>query len=505
MKLRYYQIKAINQIKEKLKQGHKRILAVLPTGSGKSIIMGFIAKMCTDKGSKVLALMHRRGLVHQLGDRFESCGVESGKIMSQIKPELSNDVQIGTIQTYSKRIEIVNSDWDDNTFRPWEHKADLILTDESHRSLSKTFQDTLKYYSDKIVIGFTATPVLSSGVGMGNYYSAIVQPVGVQELINTGSLVPGEYFGLSAPDLSGLKIVKNDYEQGELGKRFSTPKLIGDVVKNWNDKAFGMKTLVFAMNVKHSQALVYEFCKLGVAAEHLDSKSDDEKREETLKRFRSGETTILSNVGLFTEGTDIPEIECMCIAVSTKNIGKWLQMIGRGARPYPGKKSFYVFDHGKNINEHGFYEDPIIWTLDGKKLSYKKPSPVEPKEKHKMNCKNCNRVFTGDTCPGCGTVIEHYGKKIEAIEADLKRLTQKKEKETKGHEFKRLKPAVLIGMLVSEAKRLNKKDSWVRANYKNITTHWPKTLDVRPLPATKELKSYLTYLRIKWIKSQKGK
>ena len=506
MKLRDYQQRTIDMIRSALRKGHRRVLVTLPTGSGKSIIMGNIARACIDKGSKVLALMNRRGLVFQLNDRFESCGVNSGTIMSGVESDLSNKVQIGTNQTFSRRrlFEKVNLETG-GLFKPWQHPADVVLCDEAHRSLSKSFQGTLEAYKDKVVLGFTATPALASGVGFGRYYEILIQPVGVRELIECSALVPGVYYGLSAPDLENIKMVAGDYEKKTLGERVKDPKIIGDIVENWNRIAFGKKTLVFAVNVKHSKAIVYEFNKNGIVAEHLDAHSSDEKRDEVIKRFRVGEIQVLSNVGLFVEGTDIPEIECVCLARPTKSIGVYLQMIGRGARPFSGKENFIVLDHGKNINEHGFYEDPIEWTLDGKEISYKKPVQKEKKEKHKMTCHVCSAIFTGNICPQCYTEVENYGKKIEAIEAELKKLNDIKletSEKKKVNAIKKLQPAILVGMLLFEANRLGKSDKWIRAQYKSINDRWPKNLNVRPLPATDELKSYLTHLRIKWIKSR---
>jgi superfamily II DNA or RNA helicase len=498
MKLRDYQQRTIDIIRDRLRSGIKRLIVTLPTGSGKSIIMGAIAKMCTDKGNKVLALMHRRQLVDQLSDRFEDCGVGSGIVMAGIDAELSNKVQIGTIQTYARRIGFEEYDWaTGDASRPWEHDASLVLVDECHRSLSKKFQDTLKIYHDKIVIGFTATPALSTGVSMGHYYQDLIQPVTVKELINCGALVPGVYYGLNAPDLKGIKIIAGDYEKRELDSRTNTPKIVGDIVLNWSRIAAGKKTIVFAVNVKHSKAIVHEFLRHDIPAEHLDAHSPDDKRAETISRFVSGETKIISNVGLYTEGTDIPSIECICLARPTKSLGLYIQMVGRGARPSEGKHNFTILDHGKNINEHGFYEDDIQWVLDGKELTYCKNEKRPPHEKHKMQCKICNAVFVGDTCPVCYTKIENYGKKIEAIEYELKEL--KNTREQKG--LKTYPPNVLIGMLKYEANRLGKSDSWIRANYRSLTERWPKNLDVTPIPANQDVKNMLQYFRIKYIKS----
>jgi len=449
----------------------------------------------------VLALMHRRGLVEQLGERFNSCGVESGVVMNGVEPDFEQHTQIGTIQTFSRRINYEEYDWaTQKPFKPWEHPADVILLDEAHRSLSKTFQDTLKSYENKIVLGFTATPTLSTGVGMGNYYEALIQPVGVRELINCGALVPGVYYGLPAPDLTGIRVIAGDYEKKTLSERVDDKKLIGDIVLNWSKIATGKRTLVFAVNVKHSQAIVHEFERSGIPAEHLDAHSTDEKRTETINRFKTGETQVVSNVGLFTEGTDLPEIECVCLARPTKSIGAYLQMIGRGARPNPGKRDFTVLDHGKNVNEHGFYEDPITWTLEGKKISYYKPESKFPKIRAQMECRICCAIFTGSKCPVCLTEVENYGKKIKTLEYELKQLGEVKKEKSKKKTLLNYPAAVLVGMLKSEAARLGKTDKWIRANYRELTDKWPKSLDVRSVPATQEMKGWLQYKRIQWIK-----
>ena len=487
MILRDYQDKAINQIREKLKAGHKRVLLALPTGAGKSHILGAIASRCIENGHKVLALMHRRQLVTQLSDMFKDCGVNSGIIMAGTDHSLENDCQIATMQTYNRRLKLCELE-----INKFYHNATVIMIDEAHHTLSKTYQTILGNYENKIVIGVTATPVLASGFGMGNYFDALVSPIGVGDLVKSGHLVPGVYYGPSNPDLTKVRTVMGDYHKGDLNKTMNQPQLVGDVVANWLKLGENRQTMVFAVKVSHSKALVAEFNKYGIPAEHLDAHHEDDERSDVLRRFRNGDTRVLSNVALYTEGTDIPEIGCIVLARPTKSLGFHLQMVGRGARPFDGKQNFIVLDHGGNIERLGYYEEEVEWSLDGKNLGFKKKP--KPRQKKILTCKICAALFTGPVCPICGKRVEDYGKQIEAVDAELVRLkgSSKATMEEKRKWY---------SMFEYEKRRLGKSHSWILAQYKTKFGVWPVKMDnVWPIEPNQEVKNWLTSQRIRWIK-----
>ena len=190
MELRPYQQKTVEAVRESAQNKNKNILVVAPTGAGKSHIIGNIACSAVEKGHKVLALMHRRQLVTQLAGFFRDAGIDPALIMSGEESELDNDVQVATCQTYLRRMKL--HPLKENH---WFINASVIFIDEAHHVLSKTYQKILREYEDKIVIGVTATPILSSGVGMGTFFDSIVSEVTVQELIDQEFLVPAVYYG----------------------------------------------------------------------------------------------------------------------------------------------------------------------------------------------------------------------------------------------------------------------------------------------------------------------
>lgn len=491
IQLRDYQLGLIDKVRDSIKRGNKKVLMVLPTGGGKTFIMAEIARRSVDNGHRVLAMMHRRQLVNQMSDRFNDYKIDSGIIMAGIETDLDCKVQIGTIQTYYRRLQIYD------VSNPFFVDASVIFIDEAHRSLSNTFQKTLSNYKEKIVIGVTATPCLASGKGMGKYYDDLIEGAGIQELIDLKYLVPGRYYAPSKPDLDKIKTVAGDYDKKELGIRMNKQKLIGDVFENWSRLAGGMKTVVFAVNVKHSRALCDEFVKHGVDAEHLDAHSSEDRREEVLNNLIFGNTQVVCNVGLYTEGFDYPGMECIIIARPTKSMGLWRQMVGRGLRPAPGKTECVVIDHGACVDRLGFVEDDVLWSLEGKDVAYKK-KVVRKKEKHLMTCTECHYVFTGNRCPNCGMMVADYKKKIDAFDADLVEIGKNRKKFTIEDKTE------WYGMFEFYRRQKGYNPGWTAHKYREKFGVWPRGMDgVPPIPPDNEFSNYMKHLIIKWVKTKK--
>ncbi|MDP2643782.1 MAG: DEAD/DEAH box helicase family protein [Desulfobacterales bacterium] len=200
--LRAYQEKAIEGLRQALRDGKRKVVMALPTGGGKSHIFGQVISNCLDNGKTVLWLVHRRNLVNQMADvlwrHFE---IEPGIIMAGIESHTSRPVQLCTVQTFSRRLKL--DELEKNRFYI---PADVVLIDEAHRSVSKSYRDIIDLYQDKIILGCTATPLRADQRGLGEVYDTIVDVVGVQELQKDGYLVKARYFAPSAPDLSNISI-----------------------------------------------------------------------------------------------------------------------------------------------------------------------------------------------------------------------------------------------------------------------------------------------------------
>jgi DNA repair protein RadD len=492
--LREYQQRVVEAVREKARNGKRRILVVLPTGSGKTFVAAELVRSAYDKGNKVLALMHRRGLVDQMIERFTDYNLETGCIMAGIDHNLDAQCQIASLWTYTRRLKLAEQG---NT--RFFVDAPFIIIDEAHHATNNTYKKILKQYPDSFVVGFTATPTLSDGRGLGEYFDSMVDVVSMEELLKEGNLVPGEYYGPSTPDLRSLKIVQGDYEKKGLDEKINQPKIIGDVVDNWFKQASDLQTMVFGINRKHSKALCNEFIKHGVNAEYLDANNDDEERSDVLRRFRAGDTQVICQVGLYTEGSDIPEIDALVLARPTRSLGLHRQILGRGARPRPGKEKFLVLDHGGSVKLLGYYEDEMDWSLDGRKGSCK-PKKPRKKEKTIMTCEMCKRDFTGPRCPNCGHEIKDYGKKIEAIEAELVKLNGEKvtKKYTKEEKQK------WFSMLEYIRREKGYAPGWTANQYRSRIGCWPRGMEDRLLVPDDEVNKYVIHQRIRYAKSRKA-
>jgi len=492
--LRKYQNRAIDELRQYIKMSLTKVIMALPTGGGKSIIFGKIIENALKKDKIILWLVHRRNLVYQMRDVLQEFGIECGLIMAGNESQLSYPVQLGTIQTYSRRLNL-DDRWNNRFFID----ADLLLIDEGHRSLSKTYVDIIQLYSDKIIISCTATPMRADGRGMGEVYDSIADIAGVKDLTEQGYLAPARYFVPSTPDLKGLKIKMGDYVVKELDQKINKTKLNGDIVENWLKNGEDRQTLVFCVNVKHSIAVCEEFNKRGVAAEHLDARSSDDSRDDVFQRVEDGDTRVVCNVGLYQEGLDVPNVSCIIMARPTKSMGLYRQCCGRGLRPAPGKKDVLLFDHGGVIKEHGFLEDEILWSLSGKEIAWEKPKKKESEPKPAM-CRVCSEIFFGlKACPRCGTLLKTFGKTVEGTDEELAEISSKgKRKKNKDMPWEdKMK---LMGAIKWHVAKKGYKSGWASHAYKDFFGVWPndpRVKNVAPIKPEGTIKNLLTHILIK--------
>lgn len=487
--LREYQRRAVAETRAAITPDAKRIILVSPTGSGKSWMISEIIRLALEKGNTVLWLVHRRNLVYQMRDTLQEFMVTPGIIMAGEKSDTAQKVQIGTYQTYQRRLSI-----EDGGFFI---DASLVLIDECHRSLSKSYLEVMDRYQGKVIIGCTATPCRADNRPMGSLYDKIVDVISVQELTDNGFLAKARYF--SAPvDLSKIDEVRGDYHVGQLDTRLNTPKLVGGIVENWLRIAQNRPTIVFCVTVKHSIHICEEFQKNGIAAMHLDAKSNDDERDEAFRKMESGEITVLCNVALYQEGMDCPNISCVVMARSTKSLGLYRQCCGRGLRPKKsGFQDCIIMDHGGVIEEHGLLTDEVEWTLEGKEKAWKEKKKKE-KKVSTCKCPSCNAVFEGlKHCPDCGTELKSFGKNIEVIDADLQEVSGK----TK---FTIVEKRRFYGMLrhwVPRQKNSNPKR--IAGAYRGKFGVWPRGMDdVAPIVPDETFLNYMRYQAIKFAKGQ---
>ena len=277
--LRPYQEKALDNIRQKIMQGFHKILVSSPTGSGKGVLLSHIIQLANAKGQSILFLVHRQEILFQVSAYLNHHGIEHGVIKAGCVHEDHHPVQLASFQTLHRR---KNS--------PFIKKADIVIIDECHHATAKTYLECVEVFSKKIILGFSATPARSNGLGLGNLFEKMIQVATIKGLTEQGYLAPVKYFAPVRPDLSGVKLTAGDYNQKQLEPVMLDKGLVGKIVPHWRQFGEGRQTIVFATGVKHSLAICEQFRRHGIIAEHVDGTTKKEHREDVLTRFKVGQT-----------------------------------------------------------------------------------------------------------------------------------------------------------------------------------------------------------------------
>jgi DNA repair protein RadD len=376
--LRKYQEDGLAQILAAFSGGARSVLAVAPTGSGKTTVFG---SLTADLRAPVLILVHRRELATQAANRLREFGVDFGMIMPGEPERLGARVQVASKDTLCRR---PRARWP---------RAGLVIVDEAHLSTARTWQMILEHYARAKILGFTATPYRLSGKSLASAYDALVVIARPRELREQGHLCPYVGFSYKAPDLTAVEVIGEDYDQSQSAAAMSA--ITGDIVAEWLAHARDLSTVVFACTVEHSKALTDEFRSKGVAVEHLDGKMGKFQRDAILARVANGTTRVLCNVGIAIEGLDIPRLKCCVLARPTKSLARAIQMMGRVRRPWQGQ-SARIHDHAFVIPTHGQPDADRDYSLHAKK---EKPPSLS-------TCSSCRAVYDGNSCPACGAERE---------------------------------------------------------------------------------------------------
>lgn len=297
--LRPYQSGAIDGVYAARAPG-VRALCVAPTGAGKTVIG---SRMILDElaaGGKVIFIAHRTELIEQTYGKLLAMGLDErsigvvmadGVIAHPVTGQRVNcerphaPVQVASIDTLRRRALPAG--------------VTLIIVDECHRALARSYRDVMDGCPEAFVVGLTATPYRGDGRGLGDVFNHLVVVTTPRRLMEEGYLAEPRVF--SHPhraDLSKVKTVAGDYDQEQLAAAVDKKELIGSMVEHWATHLRGVRTVAFSTNVAHSHHIVEMFRAAGVPAEHLDGETHPTERKGILARVDSGETLVVSNCGV---------------------------------------------------------------------------------------------------------------------------------------------------------------------------------------------------------------
>lgn len=403
IKLRPYQKDTVDNILSELEKVQK-VLSVLPTGAGKSIVIGHLGNILE---GRTLILTHRVEILKQNSEWLEKVGVLTSKRNTVSK---KSKVVIAMVQTLFPRIKKHGIEYLGH--------FDNIILDEVHVQI---FDKVYSQYDYKKLIGFTATPVLNKKrtiliddvefiekVTLSESFDSLVEGVTVNELIDMGYLVRDVNITLNLPNFDKLKPSSSQpdgYTNQSLNEVYNNRVSLEVLEKAISDYCKGKKTLIFNSTTDSNIYVYNSLVELGLNVRMFDSvNSRETERLEIIEWYKESENAILIGTNVFTTGFNVPDVEVVIVNRATKSLALWIQMVGRGSRITDKlfKDTFTVLDLGQNILEHG------IWSKERNWMEYFYPSPPKRKNKADMvsvwECPECYCFnLKGDlVCVDCG-------------------------------------------------------------------------------------------------------
>ena len=346
MSLRPYQKELVYSVLNDFST-HDKLLAVLPTGAGKTYCFVKIAEECLNSGKRVLALMHRENLIEQAANAFSSQGINADVEMGAKHASRDADVVVGSIQSFSgERLK----GWSKDHFR-------LVIVDEAHHVEADSWQETVNHFEGTKVLGVTATPSRTDGRDIGNTFERISHESNLVDLIEDGWLSPITV--ASCPlklNISDVRASHGDVQVTGIDRALSPflEKAAEMVVEKSGDR----KTIVFLPLRSTSKKFAEALNAAGMKARHVEGGKGS---KPTIKEFRDGEFQAICNASLLIEGYDCPEISCVVPLRPTKSFPLFAQMVGRGTRISPGKEDLLLLDFLWQHEKHRLIRAPHLF------------------------------------------------------------------------------------------------------------------------------------------------
>ena len=392
MELYPFQSTAVRTALLRLGRGLK-VLITSPPGSGKTVMIAEMSRRVTNRGERVLILAQRREILRQTYLHLTGVGVSSDNI-GVIQPDpitevdLARPIQLASMATLLRR-----------GLRP---RADMVILDEAHHAVADGHAGVLRHYRRKKTVGLTATPIRLDGRGLGDVFDNLVVAAVPSELIKEKRMAKPRPFSAPEeflPNLDRLRRAMGDYVPSGLQERVDQPALVGDIVRHYLERVEGKTALVFAATLRHSRSIVERFVTAGVPAEHLEGTTAVHERDAVINRLRTGQTLVVSNVGILHEGFDLPRTYAVILARPTLSLALYLQQTGRGLRRY-GNRRPLILDHAGNYNQFGYPEADRQWALTETMIQ---PTGIAPTRA----CDRCQAIIPrgSKVCPECGVEL----------------------------------------------------------------------------------------------------
>ena len=390
MKLFDYQKDMVMRI-EKAFRLYRSVMAQMPTGTGKTVVLASVVESFLGEHplKSVWIVAHRRELVSQIQETIERvfsnrlAEKEDGSSDNLIEKPL--DSSLFTLR--SSLIKAMSIQWLARHYDEIGEEPGMIVIDEAHHALAKTYKEMWDRFPKAKFLGLTATPCRLNGKGFTDLFDVLVQSWSVPEFISKGRLATYDFVSIKSNGVTQRLIdslqkrgADGDYQNKEMDMLLNKRPSIERLYRSFEEYGKDRKGIVYAINISHAKKIVELYQEHGIKAVAIDSKTPAAERQADIEAFKKGDIQVLVNVDIFSEGFDCPDVEFVQLARPTLSLAKYLQMVGRGLRVAKGKKCCVIIDNVGLSRVFGLPSQIWDWkaTFEGRlKYSRKKETTKE--------------------------------------------------------------------------------------------------------------------------------
>ena len=360
---------------EKALRLHRSVMAQMPTGTGKTYLLTAVIDSFVSNNpmEKVWIVAHRRELVSQIDETVRKFHSFSASNTSS----LLSSVKAMSIQWLMRHYDEI------------EEEPGMIVIDEAHHALAKTYKEMWERFPNAKFLGLTATPCRLNGKGFTDLFDVLVQSWSVPEFISKGRLATYDFVSIKSDGMTQRLIdslqkrgADGDYQNKEMDMLLNKKPSIERLYRSLEEFGKDRKGIVYAINISHAQKITKLYQENGVKAIAIDSKTPATERQQDIEAFKKGDIQVLVNVDIFSEGFDCPDVEFVQLARPTLSLAKYLQMVGRGLRVAKGKKNCVIIDNVGLYRVFGLPSQVWNWNamFEGKLKVGKKKETAKEKE-----------------------------------------------------------------------------------------------------------------------------
>ena len=361
---------------------HRSVMAQMPTGTGKTYLLTAVIDsfVSNNPKEKVWIVAHRRELVSQIDETVRKFHSYSASNTSSLLSSV-------------KAMSIL---WLMRHYDEIEEEPGMIVIDEAHHALAKTYKEMWERFPNAKFLGLTATPCRLNGKGFTDLFDVLVQSWSVPEFISKGRLATYDFVSIKTDGVTQRLIdslqkrgADGDYQNKEMDMLLNKKPSIERLYQSLEEYGKDRKGIVYAINISHAQKITKQYQEHGVRAIAIDSKTPATERQQDIEAFKKGDIQVLVNVDIFSEGFDCPDVEFVQLARPTLSLAKYLQMVGRGLRVAKGKKNCVIIDNVGLYRVFGLPSQVWNWkaTFEGKLKYGRKKETSQEKAFFLMNGK----------------------------------------------------------------------------------------------------------------------